>query len=189
MRRAANAVASSAARRAAAGPCVRSRSTSCPRRSGSWSGTRSPRGYGTHTGTRAGSTVLGAVAEQRGRPVEEQPAGVARPADQEGARRGVGHRVVVRDLDRLGHDGPHDQRRAEDHEHVTDRARAGHELLGEHVDRAALEHAVRRVRSPRRAPGRVVRSRASDRRGRRSRRAASRPSPSSRRARRRSRRR
>ncbi len=54
MRRVTKPDASKAARRIAAPPWVRFRSTTCARRAGSLIGTRSPRGYGTHRGTSCG---------------------------------------------------------------------------------------------------------------------------------------
>ena len=158
------------------GPCVRSRSTSCPRRSGSCSGTRSPRGYGTHTGTRAGSTGSLPSPSSARRPVEEQPARVARAADEEGAaarcwasRSGSGrstasgttaHTISV--VPRITSTSP------------TSPA-SGDELLGERVDRAAFEHAAGTPdHLAERLPGRVERP-ATARHARRTTRAARRP--------------
>ena len=126
------------------GPWVRSRSTSCAaarrvlERHPLAARVRDPDG----TRRRQARVVGVAGAEQRDAQSRNRPPALLGPPTRNFARRGVRDRVVVRIVDELGHHRPHDQRRAEDHEHVAVVVGAGDELLGERVDRAALEDAA-----------------------------------------------
>ena len=162
-RRVTNPDASNVARRIAAGPWVRSRSASTARRCRIVDrralATRVRRPHGDRAGIARRSRVSGAETVER--PVHEQAAGVARPADEEVAGRGVRDRVVAAgvlgDLV-LGDDDPDDERRTEDHEHVTGRVGAGDDLLRERVDAPRREHRPVGDRRPVRTPPRSGRA-------------------------------
>ena len=93
-----------------------------PRMSRRCSGVRSPRTYGSQTGRSRGSTAATAagirVADPAADAVDEQPAGVARPADHRHAGGGVRDRPEPGDLDPLLDHAPRDERGAADDQHV-----------------------------------------------------------------------
>ena len=80
------------------------------------------------------------VAQRRGRPVHEQSARVARTAGEELVLRGVRDHPVAVDRFVARRHRVHDERRAEQHEHVTVVVRARDDLVGERVDAARREH-------------------------------------------------
>ena len=176
MRRVTNPDASNAARRTAAASCVRSRSTSCARRVGILerhalaARVRHPHGHACRVDRRR------ARCRRRMRSTQlrnSPPALLGPPTRNLPRARCAGSRSGTRNVDRLVGMTAHTISVVP---RITSTSptssRAGDELLGERVDRAALEHAARRGRAPRRAVARRRRSSASARHARRTRRAS-----------------
>ena len=130
-------------------------------------GDRSPRGYGAQTGTGAARRVARAgLGQQPGRPVAEQAARVARPADEELARRRCAGSPSSPGPSSLARrDRPDDQRRAEEHEHVAVVVRAGDDLVGQRVDATRREHRAVGAADPAALPRRSARAAAAGRPG------------------------
>ena len=75
-------------------------------------------------GRRPAPPAAGRRPSRPAHPVHEQPTGVRRTTDQRPARAGVRHGPEPGDLPPVGDDGPHDEGRAEDDQHVAVRRSA-----------------------------------------------------------------
>ena len=120
-----------------------SRSWRLERRSGSWKGARSPRRYGSHTGTFCGSplrsgcgnrAVTAETREHSPRPVDEQRAGVARATHEDPVGNGVGNRPQARYLDPFVDHDPDDERCPQKNEDVADLGSSGDDLVAQSID-------------------------------------------------------